>query len=96
MEQQVSLTGPDGYVFSVFSVEPNTASRGTIVVVQEIFGVNAHIRDVARGFSEAGYRAVAPAPAGTTSGGASTWQPPAAWGNAVVQHIFSQRLLLRS
>lgn len=61
MEQQVSLTGPDGHVFSVYSVEPDTASRGTVVVVQEIFGVNAHIRDVARGFSEAGYRAVAPA-----------------------------------
>lgn len=34
--------------------------RGAVVVVQEAFGVNAHIADVARRFAEEGYRAVAP------------------------------------
>ena len=34
---------------------------GTIVVVQEIFGVNAHIREVADGYAGEGYRAMAPA-----------------------------------
>jgi carboxymethylenebutenolidase len=35
--------------------------RGGLVVVQEIFGVNAHIRQVADGFAEHGYTAIAPA-----------------------------------
>ena len=37
------------------------APRGGLVVVQEIFGVNAHIRDVADGYAADGYRVIAPA-----------------------------------
>jgi Dienelactone hydrolase and related enzymes len=37
------------------------APRGGIVVVQEIFGVNAHVRSVADGFAALGYTAIAPA-----------------------------------
>ncbi|GAB2507070.1 dienelactone hydrolase family protein [Pseudoxanthomonas sangjuensis] len=37
------------------------APKGGVVVVQEIFGVNAHIRSVADGFAAAGYLAIAPA-----------------------------------
>lgn len=35
--------------------------RGAVVVIQEIFGVNAHIRDVVDGFASEGYAAIAPA-----------------------------------
>lgn len=44
-----------------YLAEPAGPSRGSIVVIQEIFGVNAHIRDVADRIAAAGYTAIAPA-----------------------------------
>ncbi|MFT3762023.1 MAG: dienelactone hydrolase family protein [Pseudoxanthomonas sp.] len=41
--------------------EPAGAPRGGLVVVQEIFGVNAHVRSVAERYAAAGYLAIAPA-----------------------------------
>ena len=41
--------------------DPNGRPRGGVVVVQEIFGVNAHIRAVTDKFAAEGYLAVAPA-----------------------------------
>jgi carboxymethylenebutenolidase len=41
--------------------EPATTPKGGIVVIQEIFGVNEHIRDVVERFAAHGYRAIAPA-----------------------------------
>ncbi|MFS8064172.1 MAG: dienelactone hydrolase family protein, partial [Luteimonas sp.] len=41
--------------------DPVEAPRGGLVVVQEIFGVNAHMRSVADGYAAAGYVALAPA-----------------------------------
>lgn len=41
--------------------DPVAAPRGAILVVQEIFGVNAHVRSVVDGFAAKGYIAVAPA-----------------------------------
>lgn len=45
----------------VFEATPDGDPRGAVVVIQEAFGVNAHIRDVAERFATAGYHAVAPA-----------------------------------
>lgn len=44
-----------------YLAEPVGTPRGAIVVIQEIFGVNAHIRDVADRIAAAGYTAIAPA-----------------------------------
>lgn len=44
-----------------FRAQPADPPKGGIVVIQEIFGVNAHIRDVVERFAEAGYVAIAPA-----------------------------------
>jgi carboxymethylenebutenolidase len=41
--------------------QPTATGRGAIVVIQEIFGVNAHIRSVCDGFAADGYTAIAPA-----------------------------------
>ncbi len=41
--------------------DPAGIPRGGIVVLQEIFGVNGHVRDVTRRFADAGYSALAPA-----------------------------------
>ena len=55
------LRAADGYAFDVYEALPTSAPCGAVVVVQEIFGVNAHIREVADGFAADGYAALAPA-----------------------------------
>src|SRR5690606_26931767 len=50
-----------GHQFQVYRAEPATEPRGTVVVLQEIFGVNSHIREVADRFAADGYLALAPA-----------------------------------
>jgi carboxymethylenebutenolidase len=57
----IKLAAGDGHVLSAFRSEAAGNPRGGIVVVQEIFGVNAHIRSVAERFSAEGYLAIAPA-----------------------------------
>lgn len=61
MGQFIDLTAADGYVFPAYVARPAGQPRGGVVVLQEIFGVNAHIRAVADGYAAAGYLAVAPA-----------------------------------
>jgi len=56
----ITLTAEDGFQSSAYVCEPLGKPRGAIVVLQEIFGVNAHIRNVAEGYAAAGYLAVAP------------------------------------
>jgi carboxymethylenebutenolidase len=57
----ITLTAADGFAVSAYVCEPSGKPKGGIVVLQEIFGVNAHIRDVADGYAAAGYLAIAPA-----------------------------------
>jgi carboxymethylenebutenolidase len=56
----VTLTATDGHTFPAYVAEPAGRARGAVVVLQEIFGVNRHIREVADGYAAAGYLAVAP------------------------------------
>ncbi len=60
MGRFITLTAPDGHELSAFVAGPDGATRA-LVVVQEIFGVNAHMRRVCETFADAGYRVVAPA-----------------------------------
>ncbi|HEU0029091.1 MAG TPA: dienelactone hydrolase family protein [Kofleriaceae bacterium] len=55
------LTAADGHTFAAYRAEPAGTPRGGIVVVQEIFGVNHHIRAVTDSFAHDGYLAIAPA-----------------------------------
>lgn len=57
----ITLTSADRHQLSAHRAEPSDPPIGGVVVIQEIFGVNVHIRDVADRFAEAGYLAVAPA-----------------------------------
>ena len=57
----ITLTAADGRTVSAYEARPAGQPRGGVVVMQEIFGVNAHIRSVADGFAQAGYLAIAPA-----------------------------------
>lgn len=56
----ITLTAADGFQCSAYVSEPAHAPKGAIVVLQEIFGVNAHICSVADRYAAAGYLAVAP------------------------------------
>ena len=57
----IVLTAVDGFKSSAYVSEPSGAPKGAIVVLQEIFGVNSHIRSVADRYAAAGYLAIAPA-----------------------------------
>ncbi len=56
----IDLKSADGTVFPAYVAQPAGTPRGAVVVLQEIFGVNPHIRAVADGYAEAGYLVVAP------------------------------------
>lgn len=57
----VNLTAVDGASVAAYVAMPQGQPRGAIVVLQEIFGVNSHIRSVADRYAAQGYVAVAPA-----------------------------------
>ena len=54
MTQPLSATTP------VYEAKPSGQARAGVIVVQEAFGVNGHIKDVCRRFADVGYQAVAP------------------------------------
>ncbi|HEX2654374.1 MAG TPA: dienelactone hydrolase family protein [Xanthobacteraceae bacterium] len=60
MGRSISLTSADGFELGGYRADPADRSRGGVVVVQEIFGVNTHIRSVCDRFAALGYTAVAP------------------------------------
>ena len=61
MGETITLTTKDGTEIGAYRARPTGAPRGGMVVVQEIFGVNHHIRAVVDRFADAGYLTIAPA-----------------------------------
>jgi carboxymethylenebutenolidase len=61
MGELTTIMARDGHEFQAWLVAAPARPRGALVVIQEIFGVNAHIRSVTDGFAAAGYTAIAPA-----------------------------------
>ncbi|MEX1037092.1 MAG: dienelactone hydrolase family protein [Sneathiella sp.] len=61
MGDMIELTAVDGHKFAAYKVTPDTTPKGVVVIVQEIFGVNSHIKDVCDGYAKAGFVAIAPA-----------------------------------
>lgn len=61
MGEPIALTASDGFVLDAYRADPPGPPRGGLVVVQEIFGVNPHIRSVADGYAAQGYCVIAPA-----------------------------------
>ena len=57
----VRLKASDGFEYPAYVAQPKGKPKGAVVVIQEIFGVNPHIREVADGYAAAGYFAIAPA-----------------------------------
>jgi carboxymethylenebutenolidase len=61
MGNTIQLTSADGFTLDAYEAKPSGDAKGCVVVIQEIFGVNAHIQEVCDGYADAGYIAVAPA-----------------------------------
>jgi carboxymethylenebutenolidase len=61
MGEMIRLTAADGHEFDAYKAVSNETPKGGICVIQEIFGANAHIREVTDGYAAAGYLAIAPA-----------------------------------
>ena len=61
MGKMIELTSADGTRVPAYEARPTGTPKGAVVVIQEIFGVNSHIRSVADGYAAQGYVAVAPA-----------------------------------
>ncbi len=57
----ISLQASPAARIAAYRADPSGTPRGGLVVIQEIFGVNAHIRAVCDGYAADGYLAVAPA-----------------------------------
>ena len=60
MGEAMQITSDDGFTLGAYQAEPSGAVKGAVVVIQEIFGVNSHIREVADGYAAEGYVAIAP------------------------------------
>jgi carboxymethylenebutenolidase len=60
MGEQTQITSVDGFTLGAYQAAPAGQAKGAVVVIQEIFGVNSHIRDVVDGYAADGYFAIAP------------------------------------
>jgi len=61
MGTSIELTASDGHHLSAYRADPAGKPRGGVLVIQEIFGVNAHIRAICDEYAQEGYVAIAPA-----------------------------------
>ena len=60
MGEIINATASDGHEFDIYLAQAKGSPRGGIVLIQEIFGVNNHIKNVAEKFSSNGYLVGAP------------------------------------
>lgn len=61
MGQTIKLTASDGHELNAYEAAPTARHRGGLVVIQEAFGVNEHVRSVTDGFAAEGYYCISPA-----------------------------------
>ena len=62
MGETITLKSPlDGFELSAYRARPTDARRGGLLLIQEIFGVTDHIRELADSFAAEGYETIAPA-----------------------------------
>ncbi|HZQ73022.1 MAG TPA: dienelactone hydrolase family protein [Burkholderiales bacterium] len=89
MGKMIELTASDGHKLAAYRADPASKPRGAVVVIQEIFGVNSHIKSVADGYAADGYVAVAPAMFDRAQRGYDTGysQPEIQAGIAIMQKL---------
>jgi carboxymethylenebutenolidase len=60
MGETIKIAGADGFEFSAYHEPAFTPSKGGVIVIQEIFGIDRHIRADVERWAKAGFHAVAP------------------------------------
>ncbi len=60
MGEKTQIRSRDGFALGAYQAAPDGPAAGAVVVIQEIFGVNQHIREVTDGYARDGYFAIAP------------------------------------
>ena len=61
MGTHIRLEAADGHSLSAWLAEPEGPPKAGLIILQEVFGVNSHIRAVADGYAREGFKAIAPA-----------------------------------
>src|ERR1700742_5315863 len=61
MSDSIKIKTQDGHELGAYVARPKGEAIGALVLVQEIFGINAHIRSVADGYAKDGFLVIAPA-----------------------------------
>jgi carboxymethylenebutenolidase len=61
MSEQVKLQAEDGHELDAYVARPAGETVGGLVLIQEIFGINKHIRSVVDGYAKDGFLVIAPA-----------------------------------
>jgi len=56
----IQIASRDGFAFDAYRVAPTGPRKGGVIVIQEIFGLSDHIKEMAERFGAAGYEAIAP------------------------------------
>lgn len=59
--EQIRIQASDGHELDAYRAAPVGQARGGLVLIQEIFGVNQHIREVCEDYAREGYAVIAPA-----------------------------------
>lgn len=61
MDSKIKITAEDNHTFDAYMAESSGQPMAAMIVIQEVFGVNSHIRSVADDYARQGYHAIAPA-----------------------------------
>ena len=61
MGETITLAGADGFQFSAYHEQPFVPRKGGVIVIQEIFGIDRHVRADVERWAKAGFEAIAPA-----------------------------------
>ena len=96
MGSMIELKAADGHKLAAYRADPQGRPRGAVVVIQEIFGVNSHIKGIADGYAKDGWLAIAPAMFDRAQRGYDTGysQPEIQAGIAVMQKLDWKQTLL--
>ena len=60
MGEMIEIKGADGFAFGAYRAAPTGAAKGGVIVVQEIFGIDEHVRRDVDRWASLGFEAVAP------------------------------------
>src|SRR5215510_7610416 len=60
MGDMIRIKSRDGFEFDAYRAVAQGARRGGVIVIQEIFGLSDHIKEMTDRFGAAGYEAIAP------------------------------------